>query len=81
LLVFGGAEGGELATAVTLGLATEAVPDADLTARSLELARRLAAGPPLALHAVRMMMRRAMEATLDSSLGDAQQAVLWVGPR
>jgi hypothetical protein len=26
------------------------------------------------------MMRRAMESTLDSSLGDAQQAVLWVGP-
>jgi 2-(1,2-epoxy-1,2-dihydrophenyl)acetyl-CoA isomerase len=67
-------------TAVTLGLATEAVPDADLQARSLELARRLAAGPPLALRAVKMMMRRAMEATLDSSLGDAQQAVLWVGP-
>jgi 2-(1,2-epoxy-1,2-dihydrophenyl)acetyl-CoA isomerase len=27
-----------------------------------------------------MMMRRGMESTLDSSLGDAQQAVLWVGP-
>jgi enoyl-CoA hydratase/carnithine racemase len=37
-------------------------------------------GPPLALRAVKLMMRRAMESTLDSSLGDAQQAVLWVGP-
>jgi 1,4-dihydroxy-2-naphthoyl-CoA synthase len=26
------------------------------------------------------MMRRAVESTLESSLGDAQQAVLWVGP-
>jgi enoyl-CoA hydratase/carnithine racemase len=34
----------------------------------------------LALRAVKLMMRRAMESTLDSSLGDAQQAVLWVGP-
>ncbi|EUA23668.1 hypothetical protein I553_5158 [Mycobacterium xenopi 4042] len=25
------------------------------------------------------MMRRAMENTLETSLGDAQQAVLWVG--
>jgi enoyl-CoA hydratase/carnithine racemase len=44
------------------------------------MAGRLAAGPPLALRAVKLMMRRAMESTLDSSLGDAQQAVLWVGP-
>jgi hypothetical protein len=26
------------------------------------------------------MMRRALENTLATSLGDAQQAVLWVGP-
>ncbi|MDT7763523.1 MAG: 2-(1,2-epoxy,2-dihydrophenyl)acetyl-CoA isomerase [Mycobacterium sp.] len=67
-------------TALELGLATEVVADDDLETRALEMAGRLAAGPPLALRAVKLMMRRAMESTLDSSLGDAQQAVLWVGP-
>jgi 2-(1,2-epoxy-1,2-dihydrophenyl)acetyl-CoA isomerase len=67
-------------TAAALGLATEVVPDDALQDRALEVARQLAAGAPLALRAVKVMMRRAMESTLDSSLGDAQQAVLWVGP-
>jgi len=67
-------------TARTLGLATEVVSDDDLQSRALDMAQRLAAGAPLALRAVKLMMRRAMESTLDSSLGDAQQAVLWVGP-
>ncbi|MCV7282425.1 enoyl-CoA hydratase/isomerase family protein [Mycolicibacterium flavescens] len=67
-------------TARELGLATEVVDDDELERRTLELARSLAAGPPLALRAVKSMMRRAMESTLDASLGDAQQAVLWVGP-
>jgi 2-(1,2-epoxy-1,2-dihydrophenyl)acetyl-CoA isomerase len=67
-------------TALTLGLATEVVPDEELESRTLEVAERLAQAAPLALRAVKMMMRRGMESTLDSSLGDAQQAVLWVGP-
>lgn len=67
-------------SAQTLGLATEVVPDSELQSRTLELAEQLAAGAPLALRAVKFMMRRAMEITLDTSLGDAQQAVLWVGP-
>jgi 2-(1,2-epoxy-1,2-dihydrophenyl)acetyl-CoA isomerase len=67
-------------TALQLGLATEVVADDELVSRTIELAQRLAAGAPLALRAVKLMMRRAMESTLDSSLGDAQQAVLWVGP-
>lgn len=67
-------------TALQLGLATEVVKDDELDSRTIELAQRLAAGAPLALRAVKLMMRRAMESTLDSSLGDAQQAVLWVGP-
>jgi len=67
-------------TAFDLGLATEVVADDRLEARTLEVAHALAAGPPLALRAVKLMMRRAMESTLDASLGDAQQAVLWVGP-
>lgn len=68
------------ATALALGLATEVVADDQLDSRTLELAGRLAQGPPLASRAVKMMMRRGMESTLDASLGDAQQAVLWVGP-
>jgi 2-(1,2-epoxy-1,2-dihydrophenyl)acetyl-CoA isomerase len=67
------------ATALGLGLATEVVADEELEPRTLEVAKRLAAAAPLALRAVKMMMRRGMEGTLDSSLGDAQQAVLWVG--
>ncbi|MCT7657162.1 enoyl-CoA hydratase/isomerase family protein [Mycobacterium deserti] len=67
-------------TAVTLGLVTEVVPDDELESRTLEVAHGLAAGAPLALRAVKLMMRRALESTLESSLGDAQQAVLWVGP-
>ena len=67
-------------TALQLRLATEVVQDDELVSRAIELAQRLAAGAPLALRAVKLMMRRAMESTLDSSLGDAQQAVLWVGP-
>jgi enoyl-CoA hydratase/carnithine racemase len=63
-----------------LGLATEVVDDADLWPRTLDIARQLAGGAPLALRAVKFMMRRAMENTLQASLGDAQQAVLWVGP-
>ena len=68
------------ATALALGLATEVVADDELAARTLELSNGLAKAAPLALRAVMMMMRRCRESTLDSSLGDAQQAVLWVGP-
>jgi 2-(1,2-epoxy-1,2-dihydrophenyl)acetyl-CoA isomerase len=67
-------------TALALGLATEVVDDAELEHRTTELATRLSAAAPLALRAVKMMMRRGLEGTLESSLGDAQQAVLWVGP-
>jgi 2-(1,2-epoxy-1,2-dihydrophenyl)acetyl-CoA isomerase len=66
-------------TALALGLATEVVADDELDGRTMELASKLAMSAPLALRAVKFMMRRAMENTLDTSLGDAQQAVLWVG--
>lgn len=67
-------------TALELGLATEVVADEQLAGRTMELTEALARAAPLALRAVKLMMRRAMDATLESSLGDAQQAVLWVGP-
>lgn len=66
--------------ALRLGLATEIVDDDQLLSRTMELATKLAEGAPLALRAVKFMMRRAMDNTLQTSLGDAQQAVLWVGP-
>jgi 2-(1,2-epoxy-1,2-dihydrophenyl)acetyl-CoA isomerase len=66
--------------ALAKGLVSEVVDDDHLQARAFELATALAAGPPLALRATKTMMRRATSATLESSLGDAQQAVLWVGP-
>jgi 2-(1,2-epoxy-1,2-dihydrophenyl)acetyl-CoA isomerase len=70
----------DAARAQELGLATEVVPDGELHSRTFEIAEQLASGAPLALRAVKFMMRRALESTLESSLGDAQQAVLWVGP-
>ena len=41
-------------TALELGLATEVVADDDLETHALEMAGRLAAGPPLALRAVKL---------------------------
>ncbi len=70
----------EAAEAARVGLATEVVPDEQLWPRTMELARKFATGAPLAQRAVKFMMRRAMESSLYSALGDAQQAVLWVGP-
>jgi enoyl-CoA hydratase/carnithine racemase len=63
-----------------LGLVGEVVPDEQLQSRALELAAALAGGAPLAQRAVKTMMRRALDSTLESSLGDAQSAVLWIGP-
>jgi enoyl-CoA hydratase/carnithine racemase len=63
-----------------LGLATEVVEDEALWPRTMELAGQFAAAAPLALRAVKFMMRRGLENTLQTSLGDARQAVLWVGP-
>ena len=65
---------------LALGLATEVVPDDQLIPRTMELAGAFARGAPLVQRAVKFMMRRALENTLQTSLGDAQQAVLWVGP-
>jgi len=70
----------DAAEAHRLGLATEVVDDDVLGPRTQKMASRFAAATPLALRAVKFMMRRALENTLATSLGDAQQAVLWVGP-
>lgn len=69
----------EATEALANGLVGEVVSDDQLENRSLELAAGIAAAAPLSLRAVKTMMRRAAESSLMASLGDAQQAVLWVG--
>jgi 2-(1,2-epoxy-1,2-dihydrophenyl)acetyl-CoA isomerase len=66
-------------TAFELGLITELV-EGDLEARTLEFAETLAAKAPLAVRMVKTMMTRALEGTFESSLGDAQLAVMITNP-
>jgi 2-(1,2-epoxy-1,2-dihydrophenyl)acetyl-CoA isomerase len=66
-------------TALRLGLITELV-DGDLEARTLDFAEALAAKAPLAVRMVKTMMTRALEGTFESSLGDAQLAVMITNP-
>jgi 2-(1,2-epoxy-1,2-dihydrophenyl)acetyl-CoA isomerase len=62
--------------ALRLGLVTEVVPHAQLEARTLALAARLAAQAPLAVRLTKSMMYRGADLTLERSLGDAQLAVM-----
>src|SRR5947209_5301239 len=67
-------------TAMNLGLITEAVPDADLEARTLAFCDSLAAKAPLAVRLTKMMMSRAHDITLSQSMMDAQLAVHIANP-
>jgi enoyl-CoA hydratase/carnithine racemase len=66
----------DAATAERLGLVTEVVPDAELGARTLELASKLAGRAPLAVRLAKSMMRRASDLTLEHSQGDAALSVM-----
>ncbi len=66
-------------TAYRLGLLTEVVAG-DLEHRALEFCDTLAAKAPLAVRMTKMMVSRAMESTFQSSLGDAQWAVMVANP-
>jgi enoyl-CoA hydratase/carnithine racemase len=70
----------DAATALSLGLVTEVVPDAELEARSLELASALATRAPLAVRLVKAMMQRGQDLTLEQSLGDAALSVMICNP-
>jgi enoyl-CoA hydratase/carnithine racemase len=70
----------DAATAQDLGLVTEVVEDDALEARTLELCETLAAKAPLAVRLTKMMMAKAMETQLESSLVDAQMAVMVTNP-
>jgi enoyl-CoA hydratase/carnithine racemase len=67
-------------TAERLGLVTEVVADADLEARALLICETLAAKAPLAVRLTKMMMLKAMETGLESSMADAQMAVMISNP-
>jgi 2-(1,2-epoxy-1,2-dihydrophenyl)acetyl-CoA isomerase len=68
------------AVARDLGLVTEVVEDEALEAHALDLAETLAAKAPLAVRLTKMMMAKAMETPLESSLIDAQMAVMVTNP-
>lgn len=57
-----------------IGLYNHVVPDAELAAKTAELATRLASGPSLGL----AMTKRMLNAEASMSLGDAMQAEGWV---
>ena len=67
------------AEALRLGLLTELV-EGDLASRTLEFAEALANKAPLAVRLVKTMMTRALEGTFESSLVDAQLAVMITNP-
>ena len=59
-----------------LGIVNRVVPDAELEPESLGLARRIAAGPPLALRAMKENLNRALRHDLESCLeAEAEQMV------
>ncbi len=63
-----------------LGLVTEVVATEELRMRTLEFARALGAGAPLAIRLAKSMMRHAMDSSLEHSLNDAALSVMIVNP-
>jgi enoyl-CoA hydratase/carnithine racemase len=66
--------------AAELGLVTEVFADAELEAKTLEIAEALAAKAPLAVRLSKMMMARAGSVSLEESHVDAQMAVMIANP-
>jgi 2-(1,2-epoxy-1,2-dihydrophenyl)acetyl-CoA isomerase len=66
----------DAATALDLGLVTCVVPPAELTERTIAMARELAGRAPVTVRIAKRMMRRAMESGFEASLGDAEMAVV-----
>lgn len=64
------------ARAVELGLATRAVPEQELEPTVRALAERLAAGPPLAMAAIKQGLRCAASGTLEQALEYEKRAQL-----
>jgi 2-(1,2-epoxy-1,2-dihydrophenyl)acetyl-CoA isomerase len=70
----------DAANAERLGLVTEVVDDDALEARAMQLCEALAAKAPLAVRLSKMMMLKALETGFESSLVDAQMAVMVTNP-
>lgn len=51
-----------------LGLLSRLVPHGELQACTIELARRIAAAPPVAIRLAKMVMQRSLELTVETSL-------------
>jgi 2-(1,2-epoxy-1,2-dihydrophenyl)acetyl-CoA isomerase len=66
--------------AMELGLVTEVVAAGELEARTMALARELAARAPLAVRLAKAMMIRAQTQSLEHSLGDAALSVMISNP-
>ena len=66
--------------AMELGLVTEVVPHDQLDNRAGQLARQLAAGPPLAIRMAKRMMYKQREMTLANALEDAALSVMITNP-
>ena len=58
----------EPATALSIGLATRVVPDADLAATTVELATKLANGPAMAYASTKVLLSRELDMDLASSI-------------
>jgi 2-(1,2-epoxy-1,2-dihydrophenyl)acetyl-CoA isomerase len=70
----------DAAEAGRLGLVTEVIEDEVLEDHTLALAEGLAGRAPIAVRLVKMMMTKALETGFDSSLADAQMAVMIANP-
>ena len=70
----------DAATAERLGLVTQTVPDAELSAHTLALASSLATRAPLAVRLAKSMMQRSQALTLEQSQGDAALSVMISNP-
>ncbi|HXC54092.1 MAG TPA: enoyl-CoA hydratase-related protein [Rhizomicrobium sp.] len=68
------------AEALKLGLVTEVVAAADLTAHTLALARAVASRGPLAVRLAKNMMRKGLDSSLENSLDDAALSVMIANP-
>jgi 2-(1,2-epoxy-1,2-dihydrophenyl)acetyl-CoA isomerase len=63
------------AEALAWGIATEVVPDGELSARAEALATELAAGAPGALASAKRLLRASLDTTLEAQMADEQAAL------
>lgn len=69
----------DAAEALRLGLVNRVVPDADIEGATLEIARRLARGPALAMAKAKELVRRSLGESLESQMENERQAIVLCG--